>query len=304
MPSIERLLNNVRQNSKMRKILSAIDRKFPDAQSCAKTPIPNQAFPPLLNKQQRPATLHFTKYAHDILQYIRYFDHKVSVSRLVNNVKTQQNPINFVCFGYKDSISGDLVIEDIYCPILEKLKKFSFKSLQEQINYIASSKPSKETNTDIQSVFYEYLRATKIPLDHKEKEALVALIGTTKPSNTNSPETTNCFSLSEIAKAVMPEFKVNEDIISGVLAVTPKTIQFPYMYQDDLEKNLIDGSLESLIITYNKNPKTSKVKPTMLSNITECQTQLNAKSHKIKISSSAQPLDELYDTVSFYEKTR
>jgi hypothetical protein len=126
---------------------------------------------------------------------------------------------------------------------------------------------------------------------------VVALLGVTKQETT--PEYNNCFRLSEIAEAVVPNLPVKADnIMSGVLAITPKTVKAKALFDKkgflNVDDYLEPGSLECAIISYKKSHSTGVVIPTNIQDIKAAVGIQKGKECTLKISSSSQPTDGLY----------
>ena len=172
--------------------------------------------------------------------------------------------------------------------ILEELEL----SEEEFFNYISENTASADFNLESPSLMYEYLRLQTFK-DPPIGSAIVGLIGYTKHENSN-----NCFKLSEVAEAVVPQMPIRADnIMSGVIAITPKTINATKLYSQknkSIDNSLENGSLECAIIEYQKNPKTNAVQPTNIMNVCRAVEIVNDKAIPIKISSSSQPTDNLY----------
>ena len=201
------------------------------------------------------------------------------------------NPIKFVCTGYRDK-DGDIVIDDIKCPIYNHLLE-KFKSqiqIQDYIHdhYSELSDLNKYINYDA----YEFLMNCTVGTPPIGTH-VVSLIGQTRPQN-NIGELINCCKMSELAEATMPNEPVTDNIISGTLLVTPDTFakSTDSMTADSLVK--IPGSLECTIISYAKSPNTSKTVPVRIDNIVKSWGfTLDEQREPITISQSPQDLTGL-----------
>lgn len=292
MANLLRLTNNV-YNQEMKKVLNSIDKEFSEFNFGSKTPIPNQVLPTDLNDERAPSTIYFSKDAFNQLQKIREVDHHCSVLRSSKGISNK--PINFACFGYRDW-DGNIFINSIEVPLFEYLasQKLSGKKGIEAI--VKDNKiPSKELHTDATCRVFDYLRENRFVKDPIGSE-LVALCGTTKHTDSLYDAKSNCFTLGELAESVLPNVKVKENITSGMISITPKTIDATRvlrkkMYDDTC---LIDGSIECALISYVPSGQSGYVKPSTITNVTRAIGVTNSGHVPIRISSSDQPIQGLY----------
>jgi hypothetical protein len=291
MSNILRFLNNVRNNNEINKVFESINKKYPDHNLCATTPVASQILPVEMNESNEPCTIIFSENAYSTLQNIRNVDHKCTSLRSTNNLLGR--PLEFICYGYRD-FDGDIFIDSIEVPLFEYIKKLKLSPTKEVEHLAFSDICARDQHIESTSRMYDYLSHnafTKKPIGSE----LVAILGTTKhPTSSN---TSNCFQIRELADAVIPNVSVHENISSGILAITPKTIEANSFGNKKLKNNqnlLKDGSLECAIISYSKNQTSGLVKPTYLSKVTRAIGIKNGKHFNIKIDSSNQPLNRLY----------
>ena len=300
MPNKSRLINNViGYNSECAKVFSSIARthKTTPTELPATTPIPNQVFATEQNRFGKPATIIFTQNAINYLQYLRNVAHHISL--IQTSEEKQQHPLKFGCFGYKNN-NGNIIINSIECPVYTEARNQGINDPKEVIQYIIHRMNSKDISIENSSGVYDYLKyahlnTQKIP---NGCEA-VALLGTTKHASLDN-DTYNCFSVSELSEAVMPYYVSvkSDNIVSGTLAITPKTISEKYLVsrgkKDNVGEYLQDGSLEVALISYEKSPTSGYVTPVNITNITQALAQTDKGLQPIKISMSSQPTESLY----------
>lgn len=288
MADLNRFLNNIRN----------YDREFADFMSCcrqkyknigATTPIPNQALPTLYNNLGKEAELVFDKPAYYMLNKIRNLNERFEVLSKKN--KSIHIPIKFICTGYRDK-NGDIVIDNITCPIFEHLSQ-KFKSTQQINEYITTHYSElSQLNKYINFDGYDYLMHGTVGTQPIGTH-IVSLIGQTRPQN-NIGELINCCKMSELAEATMPNEPVADNIISGTLLITPDTFAKDSTDKSGNSLKRIPGSLECTIISYIKSPNTSKTVPIRLDNIVKSWGfTADEQRENIAISQSPQDLSGL-----------
>lgn len=296
MANLLRLINNVcNNNNEIDKVFRGIDRKFPEYGLGSPTPIPNQVLPTDLNDENMPSIIYFSKSAYSKLQKIRDIDHKCSVVRSSKGIADK--PLEFALMGYRDW-DGNIFINNIEVPIFEQLAS-SRLSTQKGIEAIATDKniSYKDLHTETTSRVFDYLKNNKFAKSPIGSE-LVALLGTTKHANKSNPDASNCFTMSELAESVIPNVKVHENITSGILSITPKTLETNKrsLFSIGTPKTYLnDGSLECALVSYLRNEQSGYVKPIGLTNVTRAKGVNARDEHEsIMISSSSQPIKGLY----------
>ena len=303
MANLSRLLNNIYKYDKdSRIVLDNIEKQT--HLLGARTPIPNQALPTLLNNSgDELAQITFTEDSYDKLRRIR------SLEKLITQLfKTNsQNPpnINFFCTGYRD-FDGDIIINQIVCPILDMASHSNFKSHQEIYNYLFSQN-YKNLNEDTIAYAYENMRLADFTISRtghipQEKENIlpigthsVVLIGTTR-SQEGLGELATCCNLRELAESIIPDVPVAcNNLITGSLLITPDIqVRTGKETKEQSAYTLQPGSLECTIATYYRSEKTGKVHPYRLDNITRAAGLLfNGETENIRISSSPQNLGNI-----------
>lgn len=291
MANLVRLLNNVRNDNEVDSVFRSIDKKYPTCLLGATTPVSNQLFSPLQNKDSKVSSIIFTEQAYSVLQLIQDLDHKCSVLR--TNSKLSTRPIRFICYGYLD-FDGDIIINHIEVPIFNLIKNLNIPT-NKQIEYLAFGKIPGDLNTHTHSKHYDYLRSKSLGKKNPIGSAIVSLVGYTKHPSKKQEPISNCFQLSEIANAVMPDIPTTDNILSGVLAITPKTIDATNIDSKHPVFNIQDGSLECAILTYTRSETTGTSKPTSIYNITHAQAiTSDGKFKDLLISASRQDTDGLY----------
>jgi len=292
MANLLRLLNNVRNNKEVSKVFSSIDKKYPQTALGATTPISNQLFSPLFNEENEFSKIIFTDHAFAVLNLIREIDHSCSIKRM--NTNKSPRPIKFICYGYKD-FDGDIIINHIDVPIIEYMRQCKVSRNQE-MEFLAHAPIPKELKIDTQSRAYDYLRTNTFSQNPIGQE-IVCLFGTTKHKgmDDNNP-TDNCFTMSELAEAVIPDVKVADKITSGVIAITPRIME---LNKSNLNKSnprwtFKDGSLECAVIEYEKSEQSNLVRPISIHNLTQAVGIKNGKETDLLISSSSQDTTGLY----------
>ena len=296
MANIQRLVKNTcLYDQEVKKVFNSIAEKADTNIDClgATTPIPNQVFASKYNSNGEFAKIFFMEKAYKQLSEIREIDHLCSSSRMSRNKRV--NSIKFVCYGYQD-FDGDIVITSIDCPIIRKAYSKKFKNKESFYDFIATETISKEFNHEASYLMYDYLKDVAIS-QPAIGNSVVALLGYTKPETDKDYD--RCFKLSEIAEAVIPNVTVRSDNIkSGVIAITPKTLKASLLYNksayDNIDKYLEDGSLECALISYSKNPKTGQVVPTTIQDIKKASAETKDKQIDLKISASLEPTEKLY----------
>lgn len=287
MANTNRLLNIRNNNSELDKFFKSIAMKY-DSRLGINTPVPNHALATELNANGRPATLYFSENAYRMLQFIRNIDHQVSSLRASVGIADQ--PLEFVCYGYRD-FAGDIMIENIDAPILEMMNKLEFDDNNKRLEYLAyySKQFAKDSHIETTSRMYDFLKNLTLTEPAVGQE-VVALYGTTKPPI--GEKTSNCFTIKELADAVIPNVPVAGRISTGILAITPKLIEFGRLMREDgnnLSDYLKDGSLECAMISYAMSEKTKKVTPINITNVTQARAIWDSKTHDVQISQSKQP---------------
>ena len=299
MPNKSRLINNViGYNSECAKVFSSIARthKTTPTELPATTPIPNQVFATEQNRFGKPATIHFTKNANNYLQYLRDLDHYIASINMSNGKQCQ--PLKFGCFGYRD-LDGDIVITSVKCPVYEEAYEQGFTKQSQVIEFIMKNMSSKDMSIENTATVFDYLRHSQFTSENPLGTDIVALLGTTKHASLDN-DTYNCFSVSELSEAVMPYYVSvkSDNIVSGTLAITPKTISEKYLVsrgkKDNIGEYLQDGSLEVALISYEKSPTSGYVTPVNITNVTQALAQTDKGLQPIKISMSSQPTERLY----------
>lgn len=262
----------------------------------AVTPVPNQVFATEHNRFGKDATIHFTKSASQFLEYLRELDHYITTT---NASKGKQSPpLKFACYGYKD-LDGDIVINSIDCPVYEEAYQQGFTKKSQIIEYIMQNMGSKDMSIENSARVFDYLRQSNFASPKPIGTDIVALMGTTKHASLEGDEY-NCFTVGELAESVLPYYvPVNADgIISGTLAITPKTISEKYLLsrgsKDNIADYLQDGSIEVALISYAKSESTGYVTPTKITNVTKALAQTDKGLTPLKISSSTQPTSRIY----------
>lgn len=300
MANLLRFINNLCNHgvSEFSDVLDSIDQKFPEYGLGSSTPIPNQVLATDLNYSRSPSTMFFSKKAYAKLQIIREIDYECTNIRKTEG--KADKPLEFVCYGYRD-LDGDLFIEDIECPIFEQILTKGKRSFtQKDIRNIALNEniSFKDLHTETTCRAFDHLRNCKFA-NTPVGDELLALLGTTKHTLDELSELSNCFTMKELAESVIPNVKVHEDIATGILAITPKSIQkvkthgikspfSTHRYQQ------VDGSLECAIISYNRTAN-NYAKPYHISNVTRAEgITSDGNRVPIKISSSLQPTEGLY----------
>ena len=293
MANINRLvLNTSHKDNEVCKVFDSLELKYNGL--TGSIPCPNQAFATSYNDFGEPTKLIFTEYSYQQFKQLRDIAHRCSVYQ--SSMSKEVNQIKFACIGYKD-LDGDIVITKIECPVLEKAFNKNFKTDSKFIDFVSKESGKSEYKLEANARAFDHLRNSVF---HKEKpigREIVAFIGYTKDES--NPETNNCFKLSEVADAVLPNIPVNTNKIScGVIAITPKTLNASAIYnkknRGNLENLLQDGSLECAIISCEKSQNTGCVTPTSIKNIRACVGMNKNTEEPITISSSKQPLEKLY----------
>lgn len=292
MANLLRLTNNV-NNQEIGKVFNSIHKEFSEYNFGSKTPVPNQVLPTDLNDERLPSTIYFSKNAFDQLQRIREIDHQCSALRSSKGISNK--PIDFACFGYRDW-DGNIFINSIEVPLFEYLasQKLSTKKGIEAI--VKDNKiPSKDLHIDATCRVFDYLRENIFTKDPIGSE-LVALCGTTKHTESIYDAKSNCFTLGELAESVIPNVKVRESITSGMISITPKTVNASRILRKKMcdDTCLIDGSIECALISYVPNGQLGYVKPSTITNVTRAVGITSNGQVPIRISSSDQPLQGLY----------
>jgi hypothetical protein len=205
-------------------------------------------------------------------------------------------------------LDGDIFIEKIILPVYQEAIENGCKNFNEVMDYIMKNPTSRAINIETTSITYDYLREKKFSEKMPIGNAAVALIGTTKHANLEN-DNYNCFTVSELSVAVMPYYvsvKADE-IISGTLAITPKTISEKYLIarnkSNDISDYLQDGSLEVALISYQKNESNGYVTPTNITNITKAFAETETGLAPLKISASKQPIDNIYKAKEYDDYT-
>lgn len=274
--NISRLLNNIYKNDKQSSnVLDSIEAH--NKGIGAKTPIPNQALPTLQNNSNDDlAQMIFTPRAYYILKKIRKIDKLIYP--LFRSKNLTPPPLNFYLSGYKD-FDGDIVIDQIYCPIIDAINKYDCKSHQEVLSRLLEL-DYETLNQDTIGYAYDSMRLedfSKVPVinastNEKYMQPIgthsVVLIGKTRTQD-NLGELATCCNLKELAESVIPDVEVKcDNLISGTLLITPQIqvrtaknspTQSAYTFQP--------GSLECSLITYIKSNTTHKVQPCSIDNI-------------------------------------
>jgi len=291
MANISRLVKNISNNDpEARKVFESIANKSNTTsdQISANALVPNQAFSAAYNNLGEFSKIIFLDSAFKKLDTIREFDHFCSAYRYSNNKKPVS--IRFNCYGYKDH-DGDIVITNIDCPLLDIAFSRKFKTEHELYDFISTRANSSVYNIETSSRMYDYLRHNVFTQPSVGTD-VVALHGYTKP------DSTNCCKISEIAESVIPQISVaSNSIMSGVIAITPKTINTSAIYnknKNSIEDCLEDGSLEVAIISYKKNPNTGTVSPIAIHDVKNSVGIISEQQYVLKISSSNQPLNGIY----------
>lgn len=299
MPNKSRLINNViGYNSECAKVFSSIAKthKTTPTELSAATPVPNQVFATEQNRFGKPAIIHFTKGANKYLQYLRDLDHYITSVNTSNGKQAQ--PLKFGCYGYRD-LDGDIVITSVKCPVYEEAYEQGFTKQSQVIEFIMKNMGTRDMNIENTAGVFDYLRSSQFTSDKPIGTDIVALLGTTKHASLDN-DTYNCFSVSELSEAVMPYYvSVKSDsIISGTIAITPKTISEKYLLdrrkKDNISEYLQDGSLEVALISYEKSTTSGYVTPVNITNVTQALAETDKGMQPLKISSSSQPTDRLY----------
>lgn len=286
-------LLNIKDNTELTKVFDSINNKNSGINS--KTPIPNQAFAPAFTTDFNFTKIIFTEEAYESIQLIRELDHIYTAKTFSNSKKT--HPIKFACYGYKD-FDEHIIITEIDCPLLEEIKYKNFSSNHDLVKFVEFSLAFGRANRDIPTLMREYLRnahANHLSIGTD----VVALIGQTISPSLDET-TQNTFTMGELNDAVLPDrvsFNGNNGIISGILGITPKTVNYSAFQNRDTDtKNTTlthDGSLECALITYSKRNNNTVV-PNNIVNIKEASRFKDGKEFPLLISSSTQPLDYLY----------
>lgn len=299
MANIERLLNGIsRSPSNVEEVMESIFHKFPEYGISSSTPVPNQVFAPDLNDERDPSTMFFSKKAYSNLKAITEFDYRCTVER--ESLGKANRPLEFTCYGRRD-LDGNIYIENIEVPLFEEYFPGKRTLSQKDVEYIVRSNDisSRDMHIEATSRAFDFLKNNtfdNVPIENE----LVALIGTTKHYQKDNPETSNCFTLGEVADSIIPHVKANSNIITGIIAITPKTVEFKkprghklFSIKDCFYQ--VNGSLECLIAYYtHKNEKSSYVRPYHLANIVKASViTSNGDQEAIKISKSKQPIDGL-----------
>ena len=299
MPNKARLINNViGYNSECAKVFSSIARAnhTTTVDLPANTPIPNQVFATEQNRFGKPAIIHFTKNANKYLQHLRDLDHYITSLNMSNGKQCQ--PLKFACYGYKD-LDGDIVITSIRCPVYEEAYEQGFTKKSQILEFIMKNMTTKDMSIENTASAFDYLRSSQFYGERPIGTDIVALLGTTKHASLDN-DNYNCFSVSELSEAVLPYYvSVKSDsIISGTLAITPKTISEKYLLgrekKDNISEFLQDGSLEVALISYEKSPSTGYVTPVNITNVTQALAETDKGMQPLKISASSQPTQKLY----------
>lgn len=303
MPNKSRLINNViGYNSECAKVFSSIARthRTTPTELSATTPIPNQVFATEQNRFSKPATIHFTKNANKYLQYLRDLDHYLSSVSTSNGKQAQ--PLKFGCYGYKD-LDGDIVITSVRCPVYEEAYEQGFTKQSQIIEFIIKNMSTKDMGIENTAGVFDYLRSSQFTTEKPIGTDIVALLGTTKHANLDN-DTYNCFTVSELSEAVMPYYVSvkSDNIISGTIAITPKTISEKYLLsrgkKDNIGEYLQDGSLEVALISYEKSASSGYVTPVNITNVTQALAETDKGLQPLKISMSSQPTERLYKAQS------
>lgn len=262
----------------------------------ATSAIPNQSFATEQNKFGKPATIHFTQGANTYLQFLRDLDHHISSINMSKGKQSQ--PLKFSCFGYKD-LDGDIVITSIECPVYEEARQQGFKNQAQLIDYIIKNMTTKDMSIENSARVFDYLRQYDFVQPKPIGTDIVALMGTTKHANLDNDDY-NCFTVSELSEAVIPYYvpiKAN-NVISGTIAITPKTISEKYLLSrgkgDNIANYLQDGSIEVALISYTKSESTGYVNPQRITNVTQALAETKQGLVPLKISSSSQPTGKIY----------
>ena len=262
----------------------------------AASAVPNQSFATEQNRFGKPATIHFTQNASAYLQYLRDLDHYMSSINMSKGKQSQ--PLKFACFGYKD-LDGDIVINSIECPVYEEARQQGFTTQSQVIEYIMKNIATKDMNIENSARVFDYLRQYNFVQPKPIGTDIVALMGTTKHANLDNDDY-NCFTVSELSEAVIPYYvPINADsIISGTIAITPKTISEKYLLSrgkgDNIANYLQDGSIEVALISYTKSESTRYVNPQRITNVTQALAETKQGLVPLKISSSSQPTGKIY----------
>ncbi len=303
MPNKSRLINNViGYNSECAKVFSSVAKTYKTipTELSATTPVPNQVFATEQNKFGKPATIHFTKNANKYLQYLRDLDHYISSINMSNGKQCQ--PLKFACYGYKD-LDGDIVITSVRCPVYEEAYEQGFTKQSQIIEFIMKNMSTKDMGIENTAGAFDYLRSSQFTSEKPIGTDIVALLGTTKHASLDN-DTYNCFSVSELSEAVMPYYvSIKADnIISGTIAITPKTISEKYLLsrgkRDNIGEYLQDGSLEVALISYEKSTSSGYVTPINITNVTQALAETDKGLQPLKISMSSQPTEKLYKAQS------
>lgn len=299
MANIERLLNGLSKSpSNVDEVMKSIFHKFPEYRISSSTPVPNQVFAPDLNDRRDPSTMYFSKKAFSKLKVITEFDYRCTAER--ESLGKADRPLEFTCYGYRDW-DGDIYIDNIEIPLFEEYFPHKRTLTQKDVETIVRNNDvsSRDMHIEATSRAFDFLRNstfTNAPVG----DELVALIGTTKHYQKDNPEASNCFTLGEIADSIIPNVKAKSNIITGILAITPKTMEFkkprgrkPFSTKDCFHQ--VDGSLECLIAYYtNRCEKSCYIRPYHLANIVSATgITSNGDMETIKVSQSKQPIDGL-----------
>lgn len=290
-----RFLTSCRNNPELSKLITCIDKKFPEYTLGSNMPVPNQALKSATLKSGQPVKLCINKQAGITLDMIRSLAQEKSDYRLSNNQK--DTPIEFVCLGYMSN-SGNLVIDKIICPAIDYVSQNS-KDIDEAKKNLFKYVPKKDVNIDTLCTYFDYMRETNLQAIGKSGRMPVAFLGTTKPMAEYTDHTENCPRLGEIAKSIVPgDVDFKNPFMSGLICVTPYVIK-----QTPKGKVYSDGSIECIATSYIKNEKNNSVKPSDFFNLTYCERITpNDQIETVPISCSYQPLQGLPQLSSSYQK--
>ena len=290
--NIPRFLNNVRSNQEVKKVFDSIDKKYSKAGLGANTPIPNHAFATAVDYANNPAVLYLSKKSYQRLAAIRklmkfHDNYRENTSRVPRSIE-------FIATGYLD-FDNNYIVTNIECPFLDETINRKNKETSFALPF------DKNYNDVLQDLYFTHLNRR---FDTKMAKCPIALLGYTKPPQYEENfETRNCFKMSEFAKATYPNESIDHPIITGVMSLTPYSIE-KVASKDKLKAQYtyIDGSLEAAVITYDISTNTNCPKPNNIFNITQCKyvdSFEDTKSTSVEISQSKQPMNDIYCAKSF-----
>lgn len=268
------------KDPELHKYFSALDSKFHKYNFGTNTPILNHHLETETNFQGKPATLFFSEKSSKALQIIRDFAQKKTTYRL--DKKKEDSSLEFFCLGYQD-FNGDIMIDNIIFPAYTYARSLSSTNA-EIYDKLFNNKTDGYTRIEGFATYFDYLRNTNMNMSEAQGKKPLALYGITKPVIEYSDSTENCIRFGEMAKSIVPGDINFEDVITGVLSISPYTIT---QSRDGFKYK--NGSLEA-ILTHYKSNKSGLLTPVNITNVINCQIILNDHPHEnLEISKSYQP---------------